>query len=206
MRLFWEGGSYIKLSFTLCRILLSHASLSWILELYLVQVISCPCSSDSKSITDGGFSEWVCLCLSGQVYQLRPTILCLCTEDATVLPHVVEMGRSYYAVGVIRAYTCGHMCFSPLLPSSLPHAHICMAFGNSAGLNIGWSQWKITFPCWALTYGVGTQSLSELKNVREQTTLFPWSCKLQPPCAVHIKYQFRPPPPQIINQLGHGAS
>ena len=114
-----EGGSSLKLPFSLfsCH---SEACFSFLWGLHLIQVTSCPCSPNLTSITDGGFSDWFSLSLSGLVYQLRQMFFCPLIEDAPVLPHVVEMGCYNYTACVIRACTCGHMCFLPLLPPCHP--------------------------------------------------------------------------------------
>lgn len=88
----------------------------------------------------------------------------------------------------------GHV-YSP--PPSLIGAHIYIGFGKGGSWNSGWG------PC---LWNWKTQSLFELQITWEQAMLFPWNCKLQPPFAVHIKYQSRPPLRYIINQLGHGLS
>lgn len=89
---------------------------------------------------------------------------------------------------------CGYF---HLFPFSFTSAYIYMGFGEGGSWNSGRS------PC---LWNWETQTLFELQITREQATLFPWSCKLQPPCAVHIKYQSRLLLLYIINQRGHGLS
>lgn len=102
-------------------------------------------------------------------------------------------GRYYCVVCMVRVYTQYTHSRSPSSSSSFLEAHSWMVFCRGWSLNTWWAQYKEMFPCLALVYGISTQSLCKLKNTREQATLFPWSGKLQPPCAVHIKYQSRPP-------------